>query len=211
MSEYNRGGTPRPTRVLALQVDKWGPHLGSHFVKSKARLHCCNSSRREPWLGRVALASRMGKTSPSAGRKTTVMQNKCLWTVARKLRATPVKAFEAKTFVAPLPLPLNRLQAKAQSCMLATGQSRVIAEQCKKLERNSKSRVGCGAFPLSPQEPRKWHGGSHWVLSLRRHLCGYEESEYHVLHRTEALQKARKQETLIRHKQVRRSLKNPLK
>lgn len=83
----------------------------------------------------------VGKTSQAAESKMAVMQNKCLRMVAGALKATPAKALEAETHEAPLSLHLNCLQAKARARMMATGQSHVIAKQCKKIKEKLKNHA----------------------------------------------------------------------
>ena len=67
----------------------------------------------------------------SSTEKLSVMQNKCLWTVAGAFKTTPILVLEAETFIAPIDSYLDQLQAKARYWLRIGGQSKFIAKACK--------------------------------------------------------------------------------
>lgn len=216
-------------RVLGLQIDtklQWGPHIkgiqkkmtkqslalsriststwGATFAKAR---HVYTAVVRPAMTyGSAAwhLPAEVGKTSRTIESKMAVLQNKCLRTVSGAFKATPIKALDAETPVAPLSLHLNCLQAKARARMRATGQSRVIAKQCKKIEEKLKNHVGRARIPTATPGAQK----TVWAKSLDENFAQprplplwppwSDETEEYGMRRTEALQDIRKQEASIK-------------
>ena len=53
------------------------------------------------------------KKSKTSTSKLSVMQNNCLRTIAGAFKATPIPVLEAETYIAPIDVYLDTLQAQA--------------------------------------------------------------------------------------------------
>lgn len=70
------------------------------------------------------------KNVKTSTNKLAVMQNKCFCTMARVFRVIMVLILEAKTYIAPINMHLDRLQAKDYLCLHVEGQEKLIKNLC---------------------------------------------------------------------------------
>ena len=75
--------------------------------------------------------------------KLAILQNKCLRTIAGAFKATPISVLEAETFIAPIDIHLDQLQAKAQYRLRVNGQSKFIAKTCTSIANKLRGKAGC--------------------------------------------------------------------
>lgn len=75
--------------------------------------------------------------------KLLVMQNKCLRIVAGAFKASPISVVEAETFIAPIDIHLDQLQAKASYRLCMGGQAKVISAACKTITTKLRGKAGC--------------------------------------------------------------------
>ena len=83
------------------------------------------------------------KATPKAlENKLAVIQNKCLRSIAGAFKATPVQSLEAETYVAPMPIHLNQLQAKGRLRLNASGQTAFIRTSSRRIKRKLETGTG---------------------------------------------------------------------
>ena len=82
------------------------------------------------------------KKSKTSTRKLSVMQNNCLRTIAGAFKATPIPVLEAETYIAPIDVHLDTLQAQARHCLRVGGQSKVISSACSRIVNKLQGKVG---------------------------------------------------------------------
>lgn len=75
-------------------------------------------------------------------RKKAEVQNKFLRTVTGAFKATPIPVLEAETFIAPIDVHLDQLQAKARFRLRADGQAKFIATACKTIANKLRGKAG---------------------------------------------------------------------
>ena len=75
--------------------------------------------------------------------KLSVMQNRCLWTVASAFKATLILVLEAETFIALIDSHLDQLQAKTRYWLCIGGQSKFIAKAYKAITNKLQGKTGC--------------------------------------------------------------------
>ena len=74
--------------------------------------------------------------------KLAVLQNKCLRTIAGAFKAIPISVLEAETFIAPIDIHLDQLQAKARYRLRVNGQSKFIARTCTSIANKLRGKAG---------------------------------------------------------------------
>ena len=77
-----------------------------------------------------------------AENKLSVVQNKCLRKIAGAYKATPVHSLEAETYVTPISLHLEQLQAKARYRLRHSGQANLVTKICKRVAGNLRNKTG---------------------------------------------------------------------
>ena len=141
-------------RVLGLQIDtalKWGPHIRKiqeKMTKQTLALTKLSTSTwgatfvraRQIYTAVVRPAITYGSTvwhtpselrgSKTLEKKLSIIQNKCLRSIAGAYRATPIPVLEAETYISPLILHLDRLQRNARNRMRHFKQ---VRNSCKKI------------------------------------------------------------------------------
>lgn len=78
----------------------------------------------------------------SSTEKLAVLQNKCLRTISGAFKATPIPVLEAETFIPPIDIHLDQLQAKARYRLRIGGQSKFIARACKIIASKLRGKAG---------------------------------------------------------------------
>lgn len=155
-------------RVLGLQIDtklKWGPYVrktqekmikqsmaltkissstwGATFSKTRqvytAVIRPVMTYGSAVWHMQKDATSKKMKTSTN---KLAVMQSKCLRAVAGAFKATAIPVLEAETFIAPIDIHLDQLQAKARYRLRCGGQAKVITTACKAIIRKLRGKAG---------------------------------------------------------------------
>ena len=153
-------------RVLGLQIDtklKWGPHVRKtqkKMVKQSMALTKISTSTwgatftkaRQVYSAVVRPVMTYGSTvwhmpkevkkSKTSTSKLSVMQNNCLRTIAGAFKATPIPVLEAETYIAPIDVHLDTLQAQARHRLRAGGQSKVISSACSKIVNKLQGKAG---------------------------------------------------------------------
>ena len=151
-------------RALELQIDtalRWGPHIRKvqeNMTKQSLALSKITSST---WGATFARARRVYtavvrpamtyestvwhtpkdlKGSKAIERKLTIIQNRCLRTIAGAYRATPISVLEAEIYVPPIPILLNRLQRNARRRMKHS--SRHVRKSCNVIVKKLKGTRG---------------------------------------------------------------------
>ena len=124
-------------RVLGLQINirlKWGAHIqkiqkkminqsmaltkiststwGATF--SKAKQICIAVVHPAMTYGLSVWHTPKDVKKSSSSNKLAILQNKYLWTIARAFKATLILVLKAETFIAPIDIHLDQLQAKAR-------------------------------------------------------------------------------------------------
>ena len=154
-------------RVLGLQIDtklKWGPHVRRTQEKMVKQSMALTRLSASTWGATFAKARQVYtmvvrplltygsaiwhmpkdiKNVKTSTNKLSVMQNKCLRTVAGAFRATPVPILKTETYVASINIHLDRLQAKAQLCLRAGGQEKLIRNSCWTIANKLQARLDC--------------------------------------------------------------------
>ena len=73
--------------------------------------------------------------------KLAVLQSKCLRTIAGAFKATPISILEAETFIAPIDIHLDQLQAKARYRLRVNGRSKFIARACTSIAKKLRGKA----------------------------------------------------------------------
>ena len=86
------------------------------------------------------------------------MQNRYLQTIAGAFKATPIPVFEAETYIAPINIHLDYLQAKAQYQLWVESQAKFIVKNCKAIANKlrGKSSRTCAQKPTPGTEKHDW-------------------------------------------------------
>ena len=129
---------PKPNiKVLGLQIDtklKWEAHIQKIQKKiinqsmtltkiSTSTWGATFSKARQVYTAVVCPAMTYGSSiwhipkdikKSSSSDKLAILQNKCLQTIAGVFKATLISILEAETFIAPIDIHLDQLQAKAR-------------------------------------------------------------------------------------------------
>ena len=82
------------------------------------------------------------KKSKTSTSKLSVMQNNCLRTITGAFKATPIPVLDAETYIAPVDVHLDTLQAQARYRLRAGGQSKVISSACSKTVNKLRGKAG---------------------------------------------------------------------
>ena len=82
------------------------------------------------------------KKSKTSTSKLSIMQNKCLRTIAGAFKAMPIPVLEAETYIAPIDIHLDHLQAKARYRLRVGGQAKFIAKNCKAIANKLRGKSG---------------------------------------------------------------------
>ena len=160
-------------RILGLRIDtklKWGPHVRKIQEKltkqSKALTKISTSTwgatfpkARLVYTAVVRPAMTYGSTiwhtpkdikkSNGISNKLAVIQNKCLQTIAGAFKATPIPVLEAETYIAPIDIHLDQLQAQARHRLCQGGQNKFIINACNSIANKLKGRAGRKRAPAS--------------------------------------------------------------
>lgn len=94
--------------------------------------------------------------------KLTVMQNKCFQVIAGAFKATLILVLEAETFIAPIDVYLDQLQAKARYHLRARGQAKVILAVCGKITNKLQGKAGRKRIPQPTPNDQK----HNWVKRM---------------------------------------------
>jgi hypothetical protein len=153
-------------RVLGLQIDtklRWGPHvrkiqgkmIGQSMALSKISTSTWGATfarARQVYTAVVRPAITYGsavwhtpkevKNVKSSTNKLTIMQNKCLRTIAGAFRATPIPVLEAETFISPMDAHLDQLQASARVRLRSGGHQTLIANACRAIAKKLRGKAG---------------------------------------------------------------------
>ena len=153
-------------RVLGLQIDtklKWGAHIRKTQEKMTSQSLALTKISASTWGASFAKARQVYtsvvrpamtygsavwhtpkeiKKNKATMSKLSVMQNKCLRTVAGAFKATPVEVLEAETFIAPMELHLDHLQMKARYRLRASGQAKLITTACSTIANKLRGKAG---------------------------------------------------------------------
>ena len=70
------------------------------------------------------------------------MQNNCLRTIAEAFKANPIPVLEAGTYITPIDVYLDQLQAKARYRLRIVGQLEFIARTCKSIANKLRGSAG---------------------------------------------------------------------
>lgn len=81
---------------------------------------------------------------------------------SREHKATPIQALEAETYVSPISLHLNQLQAKSRYRMQSVGQAKSIAKACKGIAGRLKNDTSRLQIAIETPRQRK----QVWAKSL---------------------------------------------
>ena len=160
-------------RILGLRIDtklKWGPHVRKIQEKltkqSKALTKFSTSTwgatfpkARQVYTAVVRPAMTYGSTlwhtpkdikkSNGISNKLAVIQNNCLRTIARAFKATPIPVLEAETYIAPIDIHLDQLQAQARHRLCQGGQKKFIINACNSIANKLRGRAGRKLAPAS--------------------------------------------------------------
>ena len=94
--------------------------------------------------------------------KLSVIQNRCLRIVSGAYKATPIKALEAETVVAPIALHLQQLQAKLRYRMRSAGNTKFINKACTRIATKLQQKTG----PKRAVEATPGQRKQEWAWSL---------------------------------------------
>ena len=135
-------------RVLGLQIDtklKWGPHVRKTQKKMVEQSMALTKISTSTWGATFTKARQVYsavvrpvmtygstvwhmpkevKKSKTSTSKLSVMQNNCLRIITGAFKATPIPVLEAETYIAPIDVHLDTLQAQARHRLRAGGQSK---------------------------------------------------------------------------------------
>ena len=89
------------------------------------------------------------KKSNGISNKLAVIQNECLRTIAGAFKATPIPVLEAETYIAPIDIHLDQLQAQARHRLCQGGQRKFIINACNSIANKLRGRPGRKRAPAS--------------------------------------------------------------
>ena len=184
--------TPKPDiRILGLQIDtklRWGPHVRKIQDKMIRQTMALSKITASTWGATFAKARQVYTTVirpaitygsiawhiPEAiqkgkytSQKLTVTQNKCLRMISGAFRATPIPVLEAETFVPPLNLHLDHLQAKARARLRNSGQEKIVNKECANVVQ--RLRATSGRF--RNQRPTPGMLKRDWMMTQLKEPC----------------------------------------
>lgn len=82
------------------------------------------------------------KKSKTSTSKLSIMQNRCLCTIAGAFKATSIPVLSAETHIAPIDVHLDQLQGKGRYRLRVGGQASFIAKNCKAIANKLRGKSG---------------------------------------------------------------------
>ena len=122
--------------LTKISTSTWGATF------SKARQIYTTVVRPAMTYGSPVLYTPKNTKKSSSTEKLAVLQSKCLRTIAGAFKATPIPVLEAETFITPIDIHLDQLQAKARYRLHIGGQSKFIARACKVIANKLRGKAG---------------------------------------------------------------------
>lgn len=170
-------------RVLGLQIDtklRWGPHIRKVQQKMTRQTLALTKISTSTWGASFLKARRVYsavvrpaltfgsaiwhtptelKGPKSIGNKLSIIQNRCLRTIAGAYKATPIAVLEAETLTPPINTYLDKLQADSRYRMRATGTTKLVRQLRATIVTKLRGQRGRSRRAVETPGDRKaqWH------------------------------------------------------